>query len=95
MDPYKQNNSEELFYLSDENGEQMAFHLLDVVMVREKEYLVLLPAEGPYTDEVVILQRFPEENGEESYADPEDEAALREVYAIFRDRAGDRFLYAD
>ncbi len=86
---------EELFVLSDENGEAMSFHLLDVVMAREKEYLVLLPAEGPYTDEVVILQRYLDESGEESYADPEDESALREVYAIFRDRAGDRFLFTD
>ena len=89
------NDSEEFFVLSDENGEEMRFHLLDVVMAQEKEYLVLLPAEGPYTDEVVILQRFPDENGEESYSDPEDETALREVYAIFRDRAGDKFIFTD
>ena len=95
MDPNKQNSPEELFYLSDENGEQMAFHLLDVVMAGEKEYLVLLPAEGPYTDEVVILQRYTDEKGEESYADPEDENALREAYAIFRERAGDRFIFTD
>ncbi len=95
MDPFKNSQPEELFYLSDESGEQMAFHLLDVVMSREKEYLVLLPAEGPYTDEVVILQRFADETGEESYADPENEATLREVYAIFRYRAGDKFIFSD
>ena len=89
------NEPEEFFVLSDESGEEMRFHLLDVVMAQEKEYLVLLPAEGPYKDEVVILQRFLDENGEESYADPEDEAALREVYAIFRDRAGDKFIFTD
>ena len=89
------NLSEELFVLSDENGEEMSFHLLDVVMHGEREYLVLLPAEGPYRDEVVILQRYQDEDGGESYADPEEPAALQTVYAIFRERAGDRFLFSD
>ena len=48
---------EELFYLADENGEQMAFHFLDCILVEDREYLVLMPAEGPYVNEAVILQR--------------------------------------
>ena len=86
---------EELFVLADENGEEMGFHLLDVVMLEEREFLVLLPAEGPYIDEVVILQRFRDEDGGESYADPEIPDAVQAVYQIFRQRAGDRFLFSD
>ena len=41
---------EELFVLSDESGEEMSFHFLDLILHEEREYLVLLPAEGPYTD---------------------------------------------
>ena len=86
---------EELFVLADENGEEMNFRLLDVVMHAEREYLVLLPAEGPYIDEVVILQRYVDEDGGESYADPENPDAVQAVYQIFRQRAGDRFLFSD
>ena len=95
MDNRNTDLSEELFYLADENGEEMAFHLLDVVLYREREYLLLLPAEGPYMDEVVILQRYRDENGEDSYADPEDPADLQAVYKLFRERSGDRFIFSD
>ena len=89
------NSSEELFYLEDGSGEQMAFHLLDVIMLEEGEFLVLLPAEGPYRDEVVILRREREADGGDSYADVEDFKTLRAVYAQFRSRAGDRFIFTD
>ena len=81
---------EELFVLADENGEEMNFRLLDVVMLDEREYLVLLPAEGPYIDEVVILQRYVDEDGGESYADPENPDAVQAVYQIFRHHNGCR-----
>ena len=87
--------SEEFFTLEDENGEQMAFHLLDVIMLDQGEFLVLLPAEGPYQDEVVILRREKEPDGSESYADVENIEILHRVYELFRDRAGDRFIFTD
>lgn len=89
------NGSDDLFYLEDESGEQMAFHLLDVILREKGEYLVLLPAEGPYTDEVVILQREKGSNGSESYTDVPDSETLHAVYELFRQRAGDRFLFSD
>ncbi len=89
------NAPEELFVLADQNGEEMSFHLLDLILYEDREFLVLLPAEGPYTDEVVILQREQEENGEESYTDPDDPKTLQAVYALFRERAGDRFIFTD
>jgi uncharacterized protein YrzB (UPF0473 family) len=95
MNEINSKTPEELFWLSDENGEQMGFHLLDVIMHREKEYLVLLPAEGPYVDEVVILRRYRDEDGGESYADPESADEVQAVYGIFRERAGDKFIFTD
>ena len=89
------NTPEELFVLSDESGEEMSFHFLDLILHEEREYLVLLPAEGPYTDEVVILRREREADGSESYGDVEDPKTLRTVYELFRSRAGDRFIFTD
>ena len=81
--------------LEDESGEQMAFHLLDVILLDQGEFLVLLPAEGPYSDEVVILRREKEPDGSESYTEPENAEILRRVYELFRNRAGDRFIFTD
>ena len=94
---FKQNSpSEELFYLSDDSGEQMAFHFLDLILYEDREYIVLLPAEGPYTDEVVILQRERNSRGEdEGYGDVEDPAALQAVYGIFQEHFQDKFIFGD
>ena len=89
------NAREELFYLADENGEQMAFHFLDCILVEDREYLVLMPAEGPYVNEAVILQRLKEKNGDESYIPVEDLQTIRAVYELFRRRAGDAFIFTD
>jgi len=87
---------DEKFYLTDESGEQMAFTFLDLIFHEEQEYLVLLPAEGPYRDEVVILRREKGEGpGEESYADVEEPATLKAVYGIFKERHSDQFVFAD
>ena len=86
---------EELFVLSDEHGEEMSFHFLDLILYEDREYLVLLPAEGPYTDEVVILTRELLPNGEEAYTDIPDPETLAAVYRLFRDRAGDRYYFTD
>ena len=60
MDSLNSKEPEELFYLANENGEQMAFHFLDCILVEDREFLVLMPAEGPYVNEAVILERLKE-----------------------------------
>ena len=87
---------EEQILLSDENGEEMAFHFLDLILYREQEYMVLMPAEGPYQGEAVILRRERgAAPGEESYADVEDPATLKAVYGIFKEHFQDRVLFED
>ena len=95
MDTNKNSAREELFYLANENGEQMAFHFLDCILVEDREFLVLMPAEGPYVNEAVILERLKEKNGEESYIPVEEMKTIRAVYDLFRQRAGDAFIYTD
>ena len=92
-----QNNPlNEQFILSNEEGEEMAFRFLDLILYREQEYLVLLPAEGPYLDEVVILRRVKGEGpGEESYEDVEDSSTVSAVYRLFQENNRDRFIFTD
>lgn len=96
MDNQNNAQSEELFFLADENGEEMGFHFLDLILYREREYIVLRPAEGPYVDEAVIFQRERDEaTGEESYGDVEDPATLRAVYEIFKEHFQDKYFFGD
>ena len=90
------NAQDELFILSDGNGQEMSFHFLDLVLYEGKEYLVLLPAEGPYIDEVVILRHERGERPEdEGYEGVEDPATIQAVYSLFRENNRDQFIFGD
>ena len=95
MDNRNENMTEDLLYLSDDNDQKMAFHFLDLIVYHEQEYMVLLPAEGPYVDEVVILQRQRLPDGGEAFAGVEDLNTIHNVYKLFQQRAGDAFIYTD
>ena len=87
---------DELFVLSDGNGQEMSFHFLDLVLYEDREYLVLLPAEGPYRDEVVILRHERGDRPEdEGYEAVEDENTVNAVYALFRENNRDKFIFTD
>ena len=84
----------EPFFLSDENGEQMAFRFLDLIQYQEKEYIVLMPLEGPYQGEAVILQ-LDHSGGDEAYVDVEDPKTLRAVYEQFKEHFQGQFFFED
>lgn len=89
-------NEEEVAILSltDEEGNEVEFELIDSVDYQDKEYLILLPAEeedGP--SEVVILEVEPHADGTETYVTVNDEDTLNKVYEIFKERFQDIFTF--
>lgn len=80
--------------LTDENGQDMDFEYLDCIPYQQKEYLVLMPAEEPDT-QIVILEVEPVDDENENYLAVEDEALLNAVYAIFRERYKDVLTFED
>jgi uncharacterized protein YrzB (UPF0473 family) len=84
----------EPIYLSDENGDQMAFRFLDLIQYQEKEYIVLMPLEGPYQGEAVILH-LDRSGGDEGYVDVEDPKTLRAVYEQFKEHFQGQFIFED
>ena len=61
--------------LTDENGQDVDFEYLDCLTYEDKEYLILMPADDPAT-EVVILEVVRVGEADESYLAVEDEARL-------------------
>ena len=59
--------------LTDEEGNEHQFALLDFVQVEEQEYAVLLPMDEE-TDEAIILKVGLDENGEEILFEIEEDA---------------------
>lgn len=75
--------------LTDDNGEDVSFEVLDVIDYKEREFAVLLPFEDT-DDEVVILEIIPSEDEEsDEFISVDDDALIEEVFAIFLERAED------
>lgn len=80
--------------LTDENGEDMDFEYLDCLEYQGKEYLVLMPADEPET-QIVILEIQPVDDENENYLAVDDEAVLDAVYGMFKEKYKDVLTFED
>jgi uncharacterized protein YrzB (UPF0473 family) len=89
-------NEEEISILSltDEEGNEVEFELIDSVDFEGVEYLILLPPEEE-ASEVVILEVEPHTDGTESYLTVDDERVLNEVFKVFKERFADFFTFEE
>jgi uncharacterized protein YrzB (UPF0473 family) len=72
---------EDKVVLTDEEGNEHEFFVVDVLELKGNEYVILLPAEAgdEEEDEAIILKVGVDENGEEVYFDIEDDAEWEAV----------------
>ena len=89
-------NEEEISILSltDEEGNEVEFELIDSVDYEGVEYLILLPPEEE-ASEVVILEVEPHADGTENYLTVDNEDVLNAVFGIFKERFVDFFTFED
>ena len=80
--------------LTDENGQDVDFEYLDCLEYQGTEYLVLMPADQPET-EIVILQVEPVDEENENYLAVEDESVLDAVYGMFKEKYKDILTFED
>ena len=79
-----------MIVLTDEDGQEVEFELLDLIEYQGEEYAVLYPAEGGEDELVHILRVVAEDLDEEEarYEGLEDQELIEAVYRIFRKRNG-------
>ena len=89
-------NEEEVSILSltDEEGNEVEFELIDSVDYEGVEYLILLPPEEE-ASEVVILEVEPHADGTENDLTVDNEEVLNAVFGIFTERFADFFTFED
>ena len=83
---------ENVVTLTDGEGNDVDFEILDVVPYEGKEYAVLFPLEDESQEpEAVILELLPGGEGarEETLQGIEDEALLEAVFQLFQERNGE------
>ena len=93
-EPEEQQEENEILTLTDENGNDVDFEYLDCMEYQGKEYLVLMPADEPET-QIVILEVEPVDDELENYLAVEDEAVLDAVYDMFKEKYMDVLTFED
>ena len=87
MDELKTEESN-IIYLSDEDGNEVAFEFLDVIPYKNDNYMVLLPTNEEET-EIVILKILNMDKDDESYVSIDDLDTLNAVYDVFKEKYKD------
>ena len=88
----------EYIILTDENGEQQEYEVLDLIEYENKEYVVLLPYndfEQEDDDEVLILEIEEGDDEIDEYLSVDDEVLLNILFEIFKEDYKDIFDFDD
>lgn len=85
---------EGIITLTNENGEEIEYELVDSITYENAEYVVLLPVEDGDCEAVILAV---ESDGDEmeNYVAVDDEEILEGVYEIFKERFADQLDFAD
>ena len=78
--------------LHDDEGNSMAFNILDIVDYQEKQYAVLAMRDDNFDGGLDIVQVESKEE-EEIYSPVDDMATMQAVFAIFKDKFKDVFQF--
>lgn len=83
--------ADDIIVLTDEEGQEHEFTVVDVLAVEGKEYAVLLPSEeqDEEEEEAVILRVETDENGSEVLVDIDDDAEFDKVAAAWQEMLGE------
>ncbi len=95
MDIFDEEEMDNLVYLSDDEGNEMAFEYLDTVEYQGNEYVVLISTDED-DDEVVILQLetlAEDDEGDDTFIAVEDESVAEAVFELFKERNKDYYNF--
>lgn len=93
-----QEELDNIIILTDEDGKEVRFELLDVVPYNGNEYIVIIPADedDEASQSVQIYRVVPDADGEtETYVGLSSEEELNAVYEEFRISNADLFNFED
>ena len=81
-----------LITLTDDNGNEVDFELLDVIEYKGDEYIVLIENDEN-ADEVVILQIRSLDEDTEEYVSIDDEELLNTLFELFKKRYDGEIMF--
>lgn len=96
----EQEFSPELITLSDDEGTDYTFELLDLLEEEENRYVAMLPVHDDPQEDIddpgsLVIMKLCEEDGEEFFEEIQDEADFDRVADIFVNRLQDVFDFEE
>ena len=91
----QENEDASIITLTDENGVDTKFELVDLIKFLGDEYVVLLPQEDSEEGVVILKVDSGEDDDVESYLPVEDDNLLAVIFELFKERNKDRFNFTD
>lgn len=89
-------HAEEFVILTDEDGNEYEFEVIDVIEVDEKSYAILYPVDEESEDEGYVIMRFAlDEEDEEILEDIEDDEEWENVVSVWEKLMEDEALEDD
>lgn len=96
--PETNEEEREIIYLTDEDGKEFPFELLDVIDYNEEQYAVFFPAEDSESEndakddgEVVILKVISQDDDSAEFVSIDDDATLDAVFDVFMENLRQAF----
>jgi len=74
-----EHGDEEIIVLTDEDGNEHEFSIVQVIKVDEKDYAILLPMDGEEEAEEAVILRIDQEDGEDILVEIENEDEFERV----------------
>jgi len=81
--------------LTDDEGVEEEFEIIDILEYEGEDYAVLLPAEDEDSEEVVILKIEELDEEYDNYVNVEDEETLMAVFELFKEKYKDELNFEE
>ncbi|MGN0526789.1 MAG: DUF1292 domain-containing protein [Acutalibacteraceae bacterium] len=79
-------DEQDVIVLTDQDGAEVKFELLDVVPYKDKKYVVLFPADDEDVTQVTILELDESNPDYDNFIGIEDDSLIEAVFEAFKER---------
>lgn len=84
-----------LVMLTNENGEEEKCEFLDLIAIRNEEFVVLMPEEDDEKSVLTLRVDESNEDGVDNYSSVDDDELLSIIFEMFKERNKDKFDFSE
>jgi len=87
--------NDDFVMLTNENGEEEKYEFLDLITIRNEEFVVLMPEDDDEKSVLILRVDESNEDGVDNYSSVDDDELLGLIFEIFKERNKDKFDFSE